>query len=574
MPATDSTINKRKAAPGKKLIAVIAILIAANITAWFFYGQIDLTKDKRYTITDATQHMLKHLDRKMEVTVFLDGDGLPAAFQSLANSTEAMLRHFRDISGNKVTYHFTDPLGSDTTALQVLKQYRMSGLPVTVNEGKKGTSQKMIFPWALISTVDDKGNAIDYPVFLQETNTLVFNRQTLLKSEILLEYNLANGIHHLSQKERTSVAYVLGNGEQFVEHVAGMIMNLAQTYVFDTFNIDGVNSIPSKIKTIIIQNPTVPFNDTQKFKLDQYVMNGGHIIWSLNTVTGNIDSMNAGHFSAMPIDLNLNNLLFNYGVRVNTNMVEDATECIFIPLQAKKEDAEATTFPWIYFPILKAGSDHPIVKNLSSGVLARFVSSIDLVGEGSAVEKTVLLSSGRYSKSEPTPMPVILESAIVPPNPAEYMQHNLIAAVLLEGNFSSAYSANRPVALANWIAASGAAIKDQSGNKGKMIVLSDGDIFTNDFSPQAGPLEMGVFKWDRPPYKFDNQAFLLNCMEYLNDDENLLEARNKNFDNRILDPKVVNDERTKWQFINIGLPVVAVLIFGAVFFYVRKRKYA
>jgi gliding-associated putative ABC transporter substrate-binding component GldG len=170
-------------------------------------------------------------------------------------------------------------------------------------------------------------------------------------------------------------------------------------------------------------------------------------------------------------------------------------------------------------------------------------------------------------------MPVILESAIVQPNPAEYPQHNLIAAVLLEGNFNSAYSANRPVALGNWIAANGLSIKDASGSKGKMIVLSDGDMFINDFSQKTGPFEMGVFKWD-PSYKFDNHAFLLNCMEYLNDDENLLEARNKNFDNRILDPKVVEDERTKWQFINIGLPVIAILIFGAVFFFIRKRKYA
>jgi ABC-2 type transport system permease protein len=572
MSATNPTINKRKAAPGKKLIMVIAILIAANITAWFFYGQIDLTKDKRYTITDATQHMLKHLNKKMEITVFLDGDDLPAAFQSLANSTEAMLRHFRDISDNKVTYHFVDPLGNDTAALQILKQYHMTGLPVTVSEGKKGTSQKMIFPWALVSTVDDKGRSIDYPVFLQETNSLNFNRHTLLKSEILLEYNLANAIHQLSKSEKTNVAYLLGNGEQFDSHIGGMAMTLAQAYNFDTLDINGHNSIPSKIKTVIIQNPAVPFTDEQKFKLDQYVMHGGHILWSLNMVTGTLDSLRSGQFSAMPIDLNLNNLLFNYGVRVNTNMVEDAVDHAFVPLEAQSKKSETTMFPWVYFPVLNPGSDHPIVRNLN-GVLARFVSSIDTVGSNAAIQKTVLLSSGRYSKSEPTPMPVILESAIVPPNPAEYPQHNLIAGILLEGNFNSAYSSNRPVTLSDWITTSGIAIKDQSGPAGKMIVLSDGDILTNDYGQQSGPLPMGSFILD-PSYKFDNQTFLLNCMEYLNDDENLLEARNKNFDNRILDPKVVEEERTKWQFINIGLPVIAILIFGAVFFFIRKRKYA
>lgn len=572
MSATKPTINKRKSTSGKRLIAILAVLIAANIAAWFFYGQIDLTRDKRYTITDATKQMLHHLDRKMEVTIFLTGESLPAPFQNLANSTETMLRHFRDISDNKVTYHFTDPLGDDTTALAMLKRYRMSGLPVTINDGKKGTAQKMIFPWALVSTVDDKGGAVDYPVFLQQTNTFNLNRQTLLKSEILLEYNLANGIHQLSKKERTSIAYLLGNGEQWNYNMGSMSMTLAQFYNFDTFNIDQANAIPSRYKTILIQNPTEAFSDTQKFKLDQYVMNGGHILWSLNTVTGNMDSLNSGHFAAMPIDINLNSLLFNYGVRVNTNIVEDAVNHAFVPLQAKKDDAQPTMFPWVYFPILNAASDHPIVKNLN-GVLTRFVSSIDTVGGDGNIQKTILLATGRYSKSEPTPMPVILESAIVTPNPADYPQHSLPAAILLEGNFNSAYSTNRPVALSDWITAAGVSIKDQSGPKGKMIVLSDGDILSNDVSQQSGPLEMGMFIWD-PSIKFDNQTFLLNCMEYLNDDENLLEARNKNFDTHILDPKVVENERTKWQFINIGLPVIVILMFGAIFFFIRKKRYA
>jgi ABC-2 type transport system permease protein len=572
MAATENTIPKKDKKPARRLFAVIAILIAANIAGWFFYGQVDLTKDKRYTITDATKRMLKHVDTRMEVLVFLDGDQLPAAFKSLSQSTESMLRHFREISDNKISYRILDPLGNDTNTVNILKRFQMSGIPVTVSEGKKGSKQIMVFPWALVTKVDENGKSLAYPVFLPSINSMRLNRSNLLKSEILLEYNLANGIHQLSQKERIPVGYLIGNGEQSDEHIAAMANALSQVYRFDTFNIDGRNEIPAAFKSIIIQNPTQPFNDQQKFKLDQYVMNGGHILWSINTVTGTLDSLRSGRFNAMPIDLNLNDLLFNYGVRINTNIVEDAVDHAFIPLQAHAANSESTMFPWVYFPVLNAGSDHPIVKNLN-GVLGRFVSSIDTVSNGTAVSKTILLSSSRYSKAEATPTPVLLESAMLTPNPAEYTRPYQIGAVLLEGNFSSAYSSHRSIELSDWISAAKVPLKDQSGPKGKMIVVSDADIMTNEFSEKEGPSDMGIFKYD-PTTQFDNKTFLLNCLEYMNDDENLLEARNKNFDNRILDPKVVENEKTKWQFINIALPVVAMLLFGVVFSFIRKRKYA
>lgn len=571
MSATANTISTKNRKPTRKLLAVIVLLIAANIAGWFFYGQLDLTKDKRYTITDATRNMLHHLNNKMEVLVFLNGENLPAPFQRLANSTETTLRNFRELSDNKVTYKVIDPLGSDTTALNILSQYHMSGIPVSINDGKKGTSKKMIFPWALVTMVDDKGQSVAYPVFLQEVNAFKLNRTTLLKSEILLEYNLANAIHQLTKKERTSVAYLTGNGEQLDVNVGAMVSTLQQYYIFDSLNIDQNNILPAKYKTIFIQRPMIPFTEQQKFKLDQYVMNGGHIVWSLNMVTGTLDSLRKP-FNAMPIELNLNDLLFNYGVRVNTNMVEDAANHAFIPLQARSTNSEPTLFPWVYFPILKEGADHPIVKNLN-GVLTRFVSSIDTVGNGSQIQKTILLSSSRYSKTEATPAPVILESATIDPNPAEYTKPNQAGAVLLEGSFNSAYSSHRSVELSDWITAANIPLKDKSDDKGKMIVISDADIFINDITKQSGPMDMGMFIPD-PSIKFDNQTFLLNCMEYLNDDQNLLEARNKNFDVRILDPKIVDRERTTWQFINIGVPVIAILIFGAIFVFIRKKRYA
>lgn len=558
--------------PGRRLLAVIIVLIAVNIAAWFFYTQVDLTKDKRYTITTATRQMLQHIDGKVEVLVFLDGEDLPAPFQRLANSTVDMLRQFRDISDNKVVYRVVDPLGQDTTALNILRQYRMSGIPVSLSAGKKGTTQKMIFPWALITMVDAQGRSLAYPVFLQETNTRNLNRQTLLKSEILLEYNLANGIHRLTMKELPAVAYLMGNGEQLDPYVLTAISTLQQSYRFDTLNINQVAAIPAVYKTVLINRPMIPFTEKEKFKIDQYVMNGGNLFWSINMVTGTLDSLRSGQFNAMPIDLNLNDLLFHYGVRINPNLIEDAVSSAFIPLQARSQNSEASMRPWVYFPILMPGNDHPLVKNLN-GILTRFASSIDTNTNDPAIKKTVLLSSSKYSKTEAAPLPVIIESAMEDVNPATFLQQNLIGAILLEGRFTSAYATRRPVEVADMMDSLKLKLKATAVKPGKMIITGDADILANEFSPKEGPFEMGVFLYD-PNTKFDNKSFLLNSMEYMNDDENLLEARNKNFDNRILDPKVVEKERSTWQFINIGIPVLAILIFGSVFFFVRKKRYA
>lgn len=573
MSATQQPVKKNnRSKPGQRLFAIIAILIIANIIAWFFYGQADLTKDSRYTITPATKQMLKKLDAKTEVLVFLTGDDLPAAFKSLSNSTQSVLRNFRDISNNKVTYRLIDPLGKDTAAIQILKQYRMSGIPVNITAGKKGMTQKMIFPWALVTTVTNEGQSLAYPVFLQEANTPNLGRKTLLKSEMLLEYNLANGIHQLVKKEKPAIAYITGHGEPMAEYNAALFYTLASYYTLDTLNLPGNSIIPDRYKAIIINGPLLPFSEEDKFKLDQYLMNGGQIFWSLNMVTGNLDSLKTGRFNAMPVELNLNDLLFHYGVRINTNLIEDAVNFAEVPLQAQGNNSEPTFFPWVYFPELQAGSEHPIVKNMN-GVLGRFSSSIDTNSNDASIKKTILLSSSRYSKTEAAPLPIILESAMVPPNPAAFPQQNLIGAVLLEGVFTSAYATRKPVVVAQLIDSLKLPVAEKGKQPGKMIVTGDADILSNEFSQKEGPMEMGMFRYMQGK-RFDNQNFLLNCMEYMTDSDNLLEARSKSFEPRVLDPKVVERERSKWQFINIGVPVITIIILGGIFFFIRKRKYA
>ncbi len=572
MAATVPSKGKQQQKPVGRLAVIIVLIIAANIAAWFFHAQVDLTKDKRYTITEATHKMLKSLPNKIEVLVFLDGEDLPAPFQRLSYSAEEMLRQFRDISDNKVSYRVIDPLGKDTTALNILKQYRMNGIPVTINSGKKGMTQKMIFPWALVTTVDQQGQSLAYPVFLQEYNTAAIGRQILLKSEMLLEYNLANGIHQLSRKERPAIAYLTGNGEQFDPNIGATLVTLQQFYKIDTFNVSQQPAIPSTFKAVLINRPTLSFDERDKFKIDQYVMNGGNVLWSLNMVTGTLDSLRSGQFNAMPMDLNLNDLLFHYGVRVNTNVIEDAVNNARIPLQSSGPNAAPNMLPWVYFPVLSAGSDHPLVKHLD-GVLGRFVSSIDINSNDPNIKKTVLLASSKYSKTEAAPLPIILQSAIEQPNPAAFPKANLPAAVLLEGNFTSLYAERRPVAVADMIDSLRLQVKVKGDHPGKMIVTGDADILYNEYSEKNGPLDLGEYIFEQS-MRYDNRSFLLNCMEYMTDEDNLLEARSKSFDSRILDPKVKEKEKGKWQFINIGIPVILILVLGSVFFFIRKRKYA
>lgn len=565
---THSEQNKK---PVKQLWAIVALLLLINIAAYFFYGQLDLTQDRRYTITPATKNMLRSLHERVEITVFLKGEDLPAAFKRLSRSTEEMLRHFRDISDNRVTYRSIDPLGSDTTALAVLSRYRMSGIPVTVSAGKKGTAQKMIFPWALVVRYDDQNREHAFPVFLQESNTPELSRTILLRSEMLLEYNLANAIHQLTKREKAAIAYLTGNGEPFGYDILAAFSTLGRYYKLDTFNLSRHQEIPAIFDALIINRPLHGFSEADKFKIDQYLMQGKAVYWNVDGATGSLDSFSRdGTFNSMPLDLNLDDLFYNYGLRLNHNLLEDAVSSAGIPLTAQGKNAQPVMYPWVYFPVLQSGSDHPVVKHLN-GVLGRFVSTIDTNANDPGVKKTILLRSSDYSQTSPTPAPVILESAMIEKNPASFRKKRLAAAVLLEGRFTSAYANRRPAEVLALLDSTHIPVLRKAKRPGKMIVAADGELMMNEVSPQTGPSDMGSYRFS--DYHFDNKAFLLNCMEYLTDPDNLLAARTKRFDNHLLDPERVEKERGKWQFINIGVPVISVVLLGLIFFFIRKRKY-
>lgn len=569
-----SFIAKQKRKHQYQLLLVVIGFIFIVLGSLWIHVQSDWTTDKRYSITPTTKTLLKEVKQPIHIEVFLAGDDLPAAFKRLSKSAEVLLSQFRSISNNNITYSIIDPLDdSSEEALQKLNHFKMSGIPVTIDAGKKGTAQRMVFPWALVAMQNQEGEVQYRPVFLQETNTPNLSRAILNKSEILLEYNFAQAIDDLTETEKAGVGYLTGNGQPFGYELIGLLGEIGQYYHLDTLNLQSTVQIPKDYKTIVVNQPTEEFSEVDKFKLDQYLMHGGQIVWNVNGVTGNLDSLQmTGQYNSMPVDLNLSDLFFHYGFRVNQVIVVDALNHVMIPLAPQGfEQAEHAMFPWIYYPILETNKEHPMGQQIT-GVLGRFVSSIDFNENDPNIIKTPILVSSRYTKAIAVPAPVQLESAMEQLNEAQYNMGVQTVGALFEGRMQSFYSRRQPQEVQDFIAQHQLQIKSSSDVDNKMFVAADGSLFLNAFSEQNGPSEMGIFRYS--DFRFDNKVLLNNIMTYFNRGEQLIGARSKNFDIRLLDPQTVKKDRTKMQWLNIAVPILVYIIFAGVWFFIRKRKYS
>jgi ABC-2 type transport system permease protein len=568
------TADKKK--QGSKLITrfslVVIVLILLNFVSSKWFTKWDLTADKRYSNTEATQQLLKELKGHVNVTVFLTGDKLPAAFKSLANGTEELLKTFANESKRKVSYQFADPT-KDENAAKTLEEYRMTGFPVTINDAG-GMEQRMVFPWALVTFIPEHGgDARHMPVMLQESNSLVLNKQILLRSEMMLEYNLGNAIRLLAKGSNDMIGYIVGNDEAMPPAMISLARNAGLAgYGMDTINLQLQTSISNHYKALLILQPKKEFSDIDLFKIDQYIMNGGRVLFALDQTLASIDSFTKEPtFTATANDVNINKILFPYGIRVNNDIVQDASNNAGIPVAINGE-AQPQMFSWPYFPVLEGNDALPLTKNLQ-GVLSRFPSSIDFNKNNDVkVEKKALLTTSIYSRTLGLPNVVMYNQSIMEePNHSLFTKKNVIVAALLQGSFVSPFAQQQSDDLLQFIDKNNIIVKNQSDAQGKIIVLSDADILLNELSKE-GPTEMGVYRF-RQEYKFDNASFFQNCITYLVDDNNLLEARTKTYQSRILDPKRVKDERNKWQLIAIGIPVILVGILAVIYTAARKRRY-
>ncbi|MEO6550613.1 MAG: gliding motility-associated ABC transporter substrate-binding protein GldG [Ferruginibacter sp.] len=560
-------------------VAVI-LLLAINWAASSFHGSLDFTNERRFTLSNSTKNVLLNLDSTVNITIFLEGD-IRSEFKKLANSTRELLENFKNYGGNKIQYNFEIPGEGmdDSTKEKIFESLISMGLrptnqKVQVKEGE-GNNNRRVFPGALVR-YHDRTIAVD--LLQGQVQKSVFNsgdildKQSLNSAEALLEYKFANAIRQLTQKKVPVVAYAYGNGEPqygFLP-VNDVFETLGRNFIVDTVNIRTQPFISREYDAVVIVKPLDKFTDQDKFKLDQYVMNGGNLLFFIDVLYAERDSLQNGELIAYARDLNLNDLLFRYGVRINPDLVADKhADVIPVEVGSVGGQSQKQLLPWIYSPLLQPGSNNAIVKN-QADVLAQFANSIDTV-EAPDIHKTILLSTSNNSYTLATPARVQLNSLQTEEDVSKFNRKNIPVAVLLEGKFTSLYTNRISQAQLDTLQYYGFGFVRESISPGKVIVVSDADIVMNQVSEAIGPLPMGTNKYTKVGYA--NKDFFLTCAEYLANKNNILEARAKDYTLRLLDVKKVEEQRNFWQIINIIVPIALVCLFALLNQWVRKRKY-
>lgn len=567
--------NKRKSGMRLAVLRIVvlaAILVGINMLAARFHTGIDLTKEKRFTLSKPTTKLLREMNDVAVVTVYLKGK-FPAGFQRLADATREKLESLRSVSGGKVVFKFTDPFEgkAEEEKLAISKQLSEKGifaLNLQTQNEDEGYAEKWVFPYALVQ-YKDKETAVS----ILENNKWVSPWENLNNSQNLLEYKFVAAINRLNQPDKPSIAYVVGHGETLGYTSYDLLKTLEANYKLDTFDLTANVFIPRSYKAIIINRPTTTFDDKEKFKIDQYIMEGGRVLWAIDQLFTPMDSLQRSEqFITMDYGLELDDMLFKYGARINKDVIEDQQQCLPLPIMvgAQTGNPQMQLRPWIFYPIFTPTSQHPVVKNISA-VMGRFVSSIDTI-KNPEVNKTVLLQSSKYSRTEDFPVRVSLSLLKFPLTADMFNKPYRNAAVLLEGKFRSVFQ-NRlaPEFLKVLQDSLKRPFKQSVDSATSMIVIADGNIMENDFSQRKGPMEIGY--WQYTETRFANKDFIMNCIEYLTDPSGLLEARAKDMPLRMLDSKRVKSEKLTWRIVNIGFPLVIIGLFAAVYIFFRKRRY-
>lgn len=554
------------------LLITIVALVALNWLASLYHTRVDFTNEKRFTLSAPTKKVLQKLDDVVQVDVFLKGD-FPSGFKKLAISTNEILGEFKEIAGKKLQYRFISPEenveGTDVPWADTLGALGFYPINLT-SQVKAGQQQQNIYP---VAFVHYKENVL--PVMLYQGKTKAITYPEINSAEAMMEFNFISAIDKLLQKEKPLIGYAVGNGEPTGYNVEDLVQNtLQQEYQFYSINPNTQPAIPKEFKVLLVVKPTEPFTDEAKLKLDQYVMNGGKILFFIDKLNAELDSLKSkkGEVVAYDRGLELNDLLFKYGVRINSDLVMDL-QCDFLPFDVSGA-GQFELLPWNYFPVFESKSNHVINKNLGF-VSGRFVNSIDTV-EAEGIKKTFLLSSSPNSRTIATPALIsVLENVNAPEN-EKFKKANIPVAVLLEGKFKSLFSNRLSQAMNDSLQNIGAVFMSQCLADNKMIVVADGDIVLNSVvkGNQSIPMGMNPFTFgSQREFAFANKDFLQNCLDYLINTSNLSEAKAKDYTLRLLDKKKVESQKTSWQLINILAPVILVLLFGLVYQFIRRRKY-
>ncbi|KPM33851.1 Gliding-associated Putative ABC transporter substrate-binding component GldG [Croceitalea dokdonensis DOKDO 023] len=547
------------------LLKGLLVVILLNIIGNLFFKRFDVTEDQRYTLSQPTKALVAKFREPVIIDVLLSGD-MPSEFAKLQDETKLLLSALTAENPN-INFDFVNPIEETSNRNQTITELQQIGLTpanVTIEENGK-VSQEIVFPWAMVNY---NNNTVRVPLLKNKLGSTTEDRINNSVQE--LEYGFADALTKLSTKEKKKVAVLKGNGQLGDEYLADFLGTIKAYYNIGAFTLDSVENNPQKTlqqlstyDLALIAKPTEAFSEKEKYVLDQYLVNGGKSVWLLDKVAMELDSLfnPSGSAVALQRDLNIDDVLFRYGIRINPVMVNDLYNTPIVLASGEHTESQYNPLPWVYHPMVFSKNNHPINTNIEA-LRLQFANVIDTLKNG--YDKTILLQSSPLSKFEGVPKQIALEAITNPPEKGAYTnQGNLPLGVLVEGEFKSAYTNRvKPFKLSG---------HKEKGSYNKMLVVADGDIIKNQLR-QGQPLPLGYDKWTNNTY--GNKEFLLNSLNYLLDDTGLINIRNKKIAIPILDVEKIAGQKTKWQLINIVIPTLLVffLIFG--FNQLRKRKLA
>jgi len=553
------------------IVIFVNILADARMGGRSFYTYLDLTEEKRFTLTDATRNLLNDLDDVVYVKVLLEGD-FPVGFKRLQKSTREMLEEFRSISGY-VEYEFVNPsTGTNEEINARREELSKEGIqPVSLRvKDNDQTSVQLIYPYAQIFY---KGRNIN--VNLLENQIPGMPQEVVLNNSVsLIEYKLANAIQKLQTPIKPVIAFTTGHGELSPIETADLEKTLRQFYETGRLRLDSLVTIPpNELSALIIAKPRIAFSEQDKFKIDQYIMNGGKVLWLMDKLNVNLDSLRGPSFFPREYDTNLDDLLFRYGARIQPNLVLDLQNTR-IPLATGMlgNEPQFDLFRYPYHLVVPPASKHPIVKSLDL-VNLFYASTIDTtVRTKTPVEKTVLLASSPNSMTQFIPLEMNFDFLRYELDPQRFNKPSQPLAVLLEGTFPSLYENRVTNDMLAGLQQLNIEFKQQSPPN-RMIVVSDGDIAKNGINPQQQSFKpLGLNEFEN--YQFANKDFLVNALEYLLDANGVIAARGKEVRLRLLDTAKAEAEEAKWQLLNIVVPLAFLAVFGLIYNWIRRRRFA
>ncbi|MEJ8756765.1 gliding motility-associated ABC transporter substrate-binding protein GldG [Pontibacter sp. H259] len=543
-------------------VIAIVILVVLNLLVYNYFFRVDLTEDKRYSISPVTEQMLENLPEEVFVEVYLEGD-FPSGFKRLQQSVRETLDEFRIYSDGKVRFIFFDPnsITDETKKAEFMQQLAQKGIQPTnlkaTEEGKQ--VERLVFPGAVIK-YKGKETAVNF----LKGNLAASPDERLNQSVEGVEYELATGVRKMAFQGTKVIGYITGQGELPQQHVTDLLGSLQEYYRVALGDLDQIPSLKG-LDLIIVAKPTAPYTEADKYKIDQFIMNGGKAVFFVDALNASLDSLGTGGTFAMPYNHNLDDLFFRYGARFNPTLIMDLNSG-FIPMVTGYTGGKPATemINWRFYPLLNKFSKHPITRNLDA-VYTKFVGTLDTV-KAAGVRKTPLIYTSRYSRIMQAPVPLTLEEARMEVNPEHYQAGEQPVGYLLEGTFTSLFRNRRAPE-----GAASTAVKEQ-GVPTKIAVFSDGDLIRNDVNPRTGQAyELGFDRFNN--IKFANKELALNTIHYLLDSEGLINVRSKEIKLRPLDKVRVQEEKTLWQVVNLVAPIALLALFGITRYYLRKRKY-